>query len=235
MSILERPTAPSAGEVVIDQTTEDLFREARRRQRRRRFVVGCIAVGLAIFALGVVWSASKPQRPVRPAEPPTVRHPVAPAAVTLSAGSFTGTWRVHTIIITIEPDGAGSAVWPTHIPCSTGGPASAATACDQSTPGTIVVAGSPVPVVNISDGGRATIRLVSVTGSSASAVISGSTEPSTLPDGRAALDVTTQDLLYLTPSSPTTASPFGKVGLCGPSALALDIQQQDAEGINCGA
>ena len=235
MSVLESPTAVGAGEVVIDQATEDLFREARRRRRRRRFVAGGVAFSLAALALGLLWLASTPQRPIRPAKPPTAQDAPAPVAATLSAGPFAGTWRVHTFTITIQADGTGSASWPTHVPCETGAPISAATACDQSTPGTIVVGGSPVQVVNISDGGRATIRLVSVNGTTASAVISGSTVPSTLPDGQAALKVTTQDLLYVTPSSPTAGSPFGRSGFCGPSALALNLQQQDTEGINCGA
>ncbi len=234
MSVLEKQTGVRAGEVIIDQAAEDLFREARRRQRRRRFVVGCVAFGLAVLAFGVLWPASTPQRPIRPAKPPTVQHPVAPVAATLSAGPFAGTWRVHTFTITIQADGTGSAAWPTHVPCSVGGPVSAAIACDQFTPGT-VVGGSPVNVVNISDGGKAIIRLTSVNGTTASAVISGSTVPSTLPDGQAGLKVTTQDLLYVTPSSPTTGSPFGRSGFCGPSALALNLQQQDAAGINCGA
>jgi hypothetical protein len=235
MSVLERPTADSVGEVVIDQATEDLFREARRRQRQRRFFAGCVAFGVAALAFGVLWPASTPQRPNRPAKPPTVQHPVVPVAATLSAGPFAGSWRVHTFIISIQADGTGSATWPTHVPCSAGGPVSAATACDQFTPGTIVVEGSPVNVVNISDGGRATIRLISVNGATASAVISSSTVPSTLPDGQAGLNITTQDLLYVTPSSQTNASPFGRSGFCGPNALALNLQQQNAEGINCGA
>lgn len=235
MSVLDRPTAVSAGEVVIEQATEDLFREARRRRRRRRFVAGGVAFGLASLALGLLWPGSTPQKPIRPAKPPTVRHLVAPVAATLTAGPFAGSWRVHTFIVTIEADGTGSATWPTHVPCSAGGPVSAATACDQFTPGTIVVGGSPVNVLNISDGGRATIRLISVNGTSASAVISGSTDPSTLPDGHAGLNVTTQDLLYVMPSSQTTSSFIGRSGFCGPSALALNLQQQNAEGINCGA
>ena len=234
MSVLERQTAVSAGEVVIDQATEDLFREARRRRRRRRLLAGCAAFGLAGLVVGLLWPASRPPRLIGPAKPPSVQHQT-PVAATLSAGPFAGTWHLHTFTITIQDDGTGSAAWPTHVPCSAGGPVSAATACDHFTPGTIVVGGSPVQVVNISDGGRATIRLVSVDGTIATAVISGSTVPSTLPDGQAALNVTAQDLLYVTPSSQTTASPFGRSGFCGPSALALNLQQQDAEGINCGA
>jgi hypothetical protein len=232
-AVEERPATTTSGPPSVDDL---IIKEARRRQRRRRrFVAGGVAFGLAGLALGLLWPASTPQRPIRPAKPPTVQHPVAPVAATLSAGSFAGTWRVHTFTITILANGTGSAAWPTHVPCSAEGPVSAATACDQFTPGTIVVGGSPVQVVNISDGGRATIRLISVSGTTASAVISGSTVPSTLPDGQAGFKVTTQDLLYITPSSRTTGSPFGRSGFCGPSALALNLQQQMAEGINCGA
>jgi hypothetical protein len=234
--------SPTAVEERAATTTSDpprvddlIIKEARRRQRRRRFVAGAVAFGLAGLVLGLLWPASTPQRPIRPAKLPTVQHSVAPVVATLSAGSFAGTWRVHTFTITIQANGTGSAAWPTHVPCSAEGPVSAATACDHFTPGTIVVGGSPVQVVNISDGGRAAIRLISVNGTTASAVISGSTVPSTLPDGQAGLKITTQDLLYVMPSSPTTGSPFGRSGFCGPSALTLNLQQQMAEGINCGA
>lgn len=231
-AVLEHPATTTSDPPSVDDL---IIKEARRRQRRRRFVAGCVALGLAGFAFGVLWPASTPKRPIGPAKPPTVPHRVAPVAAALSAGPFAGSWRVHTFTITIQADGTGSALWPTHVPCSAGGPVSAATACDQSTPGTIVVGGSPVNVVNVSDGGRATIQLVSVNGTTASAVISGSSEPSILPDGKAGLKVTAQDLLYVTPSSPTTGSPFGRSGFCGPSALELNLQQQDAAGINCGA
>jgi hypothetical protein len=228
----ERPATTTCDPRSVDDL---IIKEARRRQRRRRLVACCVAIGVAGLAFGVLWPASTPQTPTRPAKPPPVQHAVAPVAATLSAGPFAGTWRVHTVTITIQADGTGSAAWPTHVPCDAGGPISAATACDQFTPGTVVVGGSQVNVVNISDGGRATMRIVSVNGTTASAVISGSTVPSTLPDGQAALKVTAQDLLYVTPSSPTTGSPFGRSGFCGPSALALSLQQQIAEGINCGA
>jgi hypothetical protein len=231
-AVEERPATTTCDPPNVDDL---IIKEARRRQRRRRFVAGCVAVGLAGLAFGVLWPGSTPQKPIHLAKPPAVQHPVAPVVAALTAGSFAGTWRVHTFTITIQADGTGSAAWPTHVPCSAEGPVSASTACDQSTPGTIVVGGSPVQVVNISDGGRATIRLISVNGTTASAVISGSTVPSTLPDGQAGLKITTQDLLYVTPSSPTAGSPFGRSGFCGPSALALNLQQQLAEGINCGA
>jgi len=231
-AVEERPATTVSDRPGVDDL---IIKEARRRQRRRRFVASCVAFGLAGLAIWVLWPASTPQRPIGLVKPPTVEHPVAPIAPTLSAGPFAGTWRLHTITITIQANGTGSAAWPTHVPCSAGGPVSSAPACDQSTPGTIVVGGSSVPVVNISDGGRATIRLITVDGTTASAVISGSTVPSTLPDGQAGLKVTTQDLLYVTPSSPTTGSPFGRSGFCGPSALALNLHVQIAEGINCGA
>jgi hypothetical protein len=44
-----------------------------------------------------------------------------------------------------------------------------------------------------------------------------------------------QDLFYVTPARPTTASLFEHSGLCGPRALALSIAQQNAAHIKCGA
>jgi hypothetical protein len=209
----------------------------KKRIIQRAALVAALAgaLGLAGLISGAFWPASTLQKPLRPGNPPPAQHRLAPIAATLSVGPFAGKWQLHTFVITIQADGLGSAAWPSDISCSAGEPVSAARDCDHFTPGTIVVGGSPVQVVNISDGGQATIRLTSVSGTTASAAISGSTEPSTLPDGPAQLNVTTQDLLYVTPSSPTAGSPFGRSGFCGPSALALNLQGQNAAGINCGA
>ena len=131
---------------------------------------------------------------------------VAPGASgSVAAGRFAGTWHVHTWYVMIGADGHGSAKWPIGTPRG------------------------------ISDGGRARIRLTSVSGTRAEGVISGSTEPSVLPDGPATMRVTSDDLLYVTPAGPTTSSPFGRSGFCGPKAAALSIAQQQAAHINCGA
>jgi hypothetical protein len=53
--------------------------------------------------------------------------------------------------------------------------------------------------------------------------------------GPAQLQVTSQNLLFVTPAGPTPASPFGRSGLYGPSALAMTLTQQMAAAINCGA
>jgi hypothetical protein len=224
MRVLENATVDRDNGVVIDSATEDLLRKAAPHQWRRRFVAGCVAL-LAATTANVLWPASTPPRPTGLALP----------AANFPAGPFAGTWRLHTFTITIRSDGTGSVAWPTHVPCPESKAISTAIACDQFTPATIVVEGAPVQVVNVSEGGKAKIQLIWVNRTNAVAIISDSTVPSTLPDGQAALNVTTQDLLYVTPSSPTPGSPFGRSGFCGPSALALGLQQQDAQGINCGA
>ena len=92
--------------------------------------------------------------------------------------------------------------------------------CDTVTPETVLVSGVASTVDEIHDGGRAVIRLASVTGARARAVISASTEPSVLPDGDVTLTVTKSDLLYVTPAVATGPSPFGRSGFCGPRAAA---------------
>ncbi len=107
--------------------------------------------------------------------------------------------------------------------------------CDTVTPETVVVSGFVRTEDVIHDGGHAVIRVASVTGARARAVISASTEPSVLPDGDVTLTVTKSDLLYVTTPATTTSSPFGRSGFCGPRAAALSLSQQKAAHIKCGA
>jgi len=130
-------------------------------------------------------------------------------ALVVTAGPLTGTWRVHTTAVVIGANGHGSATWP--------GPLRAGESEATAAPG------------------HADIRLTSVTGRHASAVVTGSTDQSVLPDGPTRLSVTSEDLLYVTPAKATGSSPFGHSGLCGPRALSLTLAQQEAANINCGA
>ncbi len=217
-------------EATAEQEIDVLIREARQRQRRRyvwKFGTVVVVALAGVLAYRVVSGAGGThQQPSR--------NETRPKANGVVAGLFGGTWHVHTFYVYIRDNGQGSAKWPTHVDCGSphmtpGAP------CDTVTPETVVVNGVSRPVDEIHDGGRAVVRLVSVTGTRARAVISASTEPSVLPDGDAILTVTKSDLLYVTPAAPTTSSPFGRSGFCGPRAAALSLAQQEAAHINCGA
>ena len=140
-------------------------------------------------------------------------------AVLANAGTFVGTWHVHTIRLVIGSDGTGTASWPTHIWCD-GGFTDPRTPCDRLVP----VSGGE----QIVDGGWAQLHLTAVAGSTAEATVGGSTDPSLLPDGGVKLTVAPTDVL-------TISSGAQPLALCGTSASNLTVQQQDAEGINCGA
>jgi hypothetical protein len=194
-------------DVVTEEATQVLIREARRRQRRRRLVIAG-----AVFILAITgWLTTKaisadgsgPKAKPKPLAP---RSPEPPVVV---VGQFAGTWHVHTTSVTILANGRGSVVWP--------GPLGPGESEATAPPGT------------------AELQLTSASGEEGIAMVSGSTEVSVLPDGPAQLHISSQDLLYVSPDGPTTGSPFGRSGLCGPSAAALTVAQQVAMGINCGA
>jgi len=165
---------------------------------------------LAIVGL-VVARTTRADR-ATPSPKPT-GHPI-PNHPIIAAGQFSGSWHAHTTVVIIQANGQGSAQWPGPL-----GPGqSEATA---------------VP-------GRANLRIVSLSGTHASALITDSTEPSIVPDGPVGLQVTNQDLLYVVPVLRTAVSPFdpisyGPAGLCGPKAAALTLAEQVAARINCGA
>jgi hypothetical protein len=194
---------------------ELVIREARRRQRRRRLVIfGVVVVLAASGVIAVV--ATGADRSVPPARTPIAKTPVHPTNVPappvvaiLSAGQFAGTWHVHTTSITIGADGIGTANWP--------GPIS---------PGESEATAVP---------NRADLHLTAVNGTQATAAITGSTDPTELPDGPVRLQITNQDLLQIVPSQTITVTPLRWTGLCGASASALTLAQQTAAGINCGA
>lgn len=216
------------GEATAEQAIEVLIKEARQRQRRRHLLtLGTVFLVALAGVLGyreISGDGGAHQQPSRNGTPPRA----------VAAKGFAGTWHVHTYYVYIQSNGQGSAMWPIHVDCggahvTPGGP------CDTVTPETVVVNGVAGPVDEIHDGGRAVIRLMSVTDARARAVISASTEPSVLPDGDATLTVTKSDLLYVTPAGPTTSSPFGRSGFCGPRAASLSLSKQVAAHINCGA
>ncbi|HEY7916427.1 MAG TPA: hypothetical protein VIC86_05540 [Acidimicrobiales bacterium] len=198
-----RPAEPADGQA--PPSPEALIREARRRQRRRQAVIlGVVAV---IVAAGVValdamrTDGSTPRAGLlnRPG-------PEYPVSV---PGPFTGSWRVHTTVVTIESNGRGTATWP--------GPLGPGQSEATATPG------------------HADFRVTGVSGTHGIGLVSGSTEPSVLANGPIRLLVSSQDLLYITQGGSTAAGPILGSGLCGPSALALPLAQQVAGGINCGA
>ena len=197
-------------ELVVEQATQVLIREARRRQRRRRLIFSGVVFILAVTG----WFAARTTgtdgsiHSAKPTNGPVLSHPV------VAAGQFGGWWHFHTVVVSIQPNGDGSVSWP--------GPLG---------PGQSEATATPA---------RAEIRVTSVDGAHATAWITGSTEPSSVPDGPVQLRVTSLDLLYIVPESRTAVSPFdpisyGPEGLCGPKAAALTVTQQVAAGINCGA
>lgn len=223
---LGTPVRPSEG--TADQAIEVLIKEARQRQRRRQLLILGVVVLVALAGVLTYRELSVAggthQQPGR--------NETRPRGVV--AGPFAGTWHVHTTYVIIRTDGQGSAMWPVHVDCGSAN-ATPGAACDTVTPQTVVISGVPSSVDEIHDGGHAVIRLTSVSGARARAVVSASTEPSVLPDGAATLSVTRSDLLYVTPALATTSSPFGRSGFCGPRAAALSLAQQEAAHINCGA
>jgi len=195
---------------VVDEATQVLIREARRRQRRRRSIIlgATFILAIAGWFTARAMSADGSGPVARPLSPKSPGHP------TVAAGRFSGTWHFHTTSVTIRSNGRGSATWP--------GPLR---------PGESEATAVP---------GHADVRVTSVSGTQAIAPVSGSTVPSEVPDGPVQLRVTSPDLLYVVPVRRTTVSPFdpisfGPAGLCGPRAAALTEAQQVAAGINCGA
>jgi hypothetical protein len=196
--------------LVVEQATQVLIREARRRQRQRRLIVlgALFILAMTGWFVARTTSTSGPSPLARPSNHPAPSHPI------VAAGQFSGAWYFHTTSVTIRLNGVGAAIWP--------GPLG---------PGQSEATAAP---------GRAEIRVTSVNGAHATALITGSTVPSAVPDGPVQLRVTSQDLLYILPESRTAVSPFdpisyGPEGLCGPKAVALTVAQQLAAGINCGA
>jgi hypothetical protein len=197
-------------ELVVEQATQVLIWEARRRQRRRRLIFSGVLFILAVMG----WFAARttgtdgPVHSARPTNRPVLSHPI------VAAGQFSGWWHFHTVVVSIQPNGEGSVSWP--------GPLG---------PGQSEATAKPA---------RADIRVTSVNGAHATALMTGSTEPSAVPDGPVQLRVTGQDLLFVGPLAHRGDSPFGSFsfgleGLCGPKAAALTVTQQVAAGINCGA
>ena len=142
-------------EIVPGDSTQVLIREARRRQRRRRLII------VAVLFIGAVtgWLTA---RSIGGDGSGPVTRPVAPKSAgrrIIVAGQFSGTWHVHTTSVTIESDGQGSVIWP--------GPPEPGKSEATAVPGT------------------ADLRLTSVRGQQATALVTGSTEPSVLPDGPA--------------------------------------------------
>ena len=113
----------------------------------------------------------------------------------------------------IDPTGYGILNWRTYRTCGPDPPP-----CDIVS-GTFII-----------DGGNATFALTPTTPTTASGRVLTTTAPGQVPPGRftARLDPT-RNLLRV--SLPLAAD----FPLCGPSADALPVTQQHAQGINCGA
>jgi hypothetical protein len=224
---------PESSTLIGPLSTQDpvqfLIEEARHRQRtRRRFAV---AVTLFAFLAG---SLAYLVLDARSASGPNSTTPGG-SPVFVLAGRFAGAWHVHTYYVYLRSDGRGSAKWPIHTYCGTG-PGEGPSPCDRLVPTLVTLPdGAKATEQTVIDGGHATLRLTSVGSNTAHGIVTGSTEPSLLPDGPATFRLTKKDLLYVTPRTwPSGPSPFRGSGLCGNRAAALSVSQQVAAGVNCG-
>jgi hypothetical protein len=192
-----------------------LFKEARRRRRRRWMTTVAVLVLASAGAVAVVASSSGggSDRALRSSG----------STRQILAGPFAGTWQVKYYDVRINSDGAGTATWPIKSQCGRA-EARPGAPCDTVNPTTGIV----------HDGGHAEIQIVSSADMTAEGMVSGSTEPSVLPDGQASFRVSNDDVIYITPTTPTSSSPFGRESFCGPRAMALSFTQQQAEHIDCG-
>jgi hypothetical protein len=138
-----------------------------------------------------------------------------------SSDPFAGVWHVHTNSLTLSASGRGDFEWPTHLPCGSG-PGQGPPPCDQ------VSANG-----EIQDGGHASLLISDHSGDVAYGVISATTDPSALPNGPVTLQLYSNDTLHLTIGS-QPAGPSFEI-LCGNHVASLSIEQQNAQGINCGA
>lgn len=137
------------------------------------------------------------------------------------AGPLTGIWHVHTYYLSVYTDGHGVFTWPIHTTCGTA-PGQGAPPCD-----TLRNGGETI------DGGYATLTITQRAGNSATGIIASSTDASTLPNGPVALQLASNDLLYLHTS--TAAAIHAYDYLCGQQAASLPTADQVAHQINCGA
>ena len=124
-------------------------------------------------------------------------------------GPLVGVWHVHTNYLTIDQNGKGTFRWPTHVFCGDGPPP-----CD-----TISSQGV------ITDGGHARLVLTGIRGVDATGTVSGSSEPTVVPDGQVRLHLGPNDVLHLTFESSPSIGAYEYV--CGP--------RTDRSKTNCGA
>jgi hypothetical protein len=139
----------------------------------------------------------------------------------VSAGPLGGVWHVHTNYLTIAASSVGTFQWPIHLYCGTG-PGYGPPPCDALSPNG-----------EIHDGGHARLLLTGRDGNMAHGTVTGSSDPSALPDGSITLRLSQDDTLHIT-TGQQPVSPSFEI-LCGVRAASLTVVRQDAEGINCGA
>lgn len=121
------------------------------------------------------------------------------------AGPFAGTWHLQANYLTIDRDGRGTATFEWSL--------------------------TPTIWVKV----HASIIITAVHGDRARGEVTRTTTSSYLPDGPIALRVDqANDLIYVTPSHPTTTSPYGRVPLCGPR-IYENLKRQEMLHIHCGA
>lgn len=205
---------------------EALIREARARQKRRhRLIALAVAAALTIGASSYV-IAKDTGRSGGPASSKRGIQAPAPRA-------FVGTWNGlgdSDMLISIKSDGRGTATWPELVRCGTGvgtGPPP----CDTWVPGTVLGPnGARIITWHIIDGGRASIRLTKASGTSASGIVTSSTDPSRLGDGPATFRISSSnDLMHMTGTLGEPHVPLGP--FCGAMDNKLPYEKQLAIGI----
>jgi hypothetical protein len=220
--LLDRPTPVPTGEERLD--IEVLFKEARRRQRRRRAFA---TVGASVAVIAVVLAVLTVTAGVANREVAETRFLASPIPTAVAANAFAGTWSLHTNSLTIEPNGRGSIVYPFDVRCGSGGGASPFP-CDTWVGDQIV------------PGGHAEVVLTNVGKATARGLITGSNDQAIIPDVHIALRLDSVDgvpLLFVISTSPQPLHSFLTVPLCSPAARAYYASHtiQTAPLLSCGA
>ena len=220
--LLDRPTPVPTGEEPLD--VEVLFKEARRRQRRRRAFA---TAGVSAVVIGVVLALLTVSAGVAKREQAGTRSPASPIPNAVTAGAFTGTWSLHTDSLTIEPNGRGSIVYPFDVRCGSAAGASPFP-CD------VWVGNQIVP------GGHAELVLTNVGKTTAEGRITGSNDQAVVPDVHVALrlgSVYGVPLLFVTSTSRQPLHSFLTAPLCSPAARGYDASHtiETAPLLSCGA
>jgi hypothetical protein len=219
--LLDRPIPSPSDTETLD--IEALFKEARRRQRRRRaFATLGATVAITAIVIGVLTAVGAANSGTARTQSPT-----ASIRTVVAAGAFSGTWSIHTASLSITSNGRGSIVYPFDVRCGSG-PFESSFPCD------VWVGNEILP------GGHAEILLTKVGKATATGRIIDSNDQAIIPNTSIALklgSVYGVGLLYVTSTSPRPLRSFLTVPLCSPAARRYSSSHtvQTAPLLSCGA